>query len=651
MFRSLFAVFAFAGICTGVVSAQAHSSHSSHHHSSHSSHCHGHWQGLNNPGVFGLCTEHPACGSQLLLTDGSVMVFNFSTPNEGEVWRLTPDVYGSYVNGTWSKLASLPEHYRPFAFASAVLADGRVIVQGGAFDGPHYCIKNTDRGAIYDPVENRWHCLPPPPFFHDIVGNAQCVILEDGTYMVANALTRQAALLDLNTLTWIETGACTKWDVNSFEGWTLLPNGKVLTVDTTGVHAPDTIISTNVRDVGHFHAKPANGPFVTNRAPRCHIEGHAALAKPDHDACCNHLHDLRNSIGVCYRSEKCGSDEIVENMFRADALAVIEISDKPVPYVSKGGDGRPFSCMISKEDGESLVHAMKHHKHLKLTIKQPDAEVRVNYAELYDPKTGTWHCAGHGNTIVPLWDPESKEMGPAVLRPDGTVFCTGAFPGYTAIYCSKGNKWSRGPRFPYVPGEGQLNCAETGAALLPNGNVLVAAYPHPHPHVHIFEFDGHELHPEPTVPHAKKMFGGYMLVLPTGQIMMTDALTTDVQIYTSGNTNYDPDWAPEICEHPEKVRSGKSYKIEGIRFNGMSQGAMYGANYQSATNYPLVRITNEKAGYVYYCRTHNHSYMGVASCKKVHTYFHVPCNIPPGRYTLEVVANGIPSKPKYIHVK
>ena len=95
----------------------------------------------------------------------------------------------------------------------------------------------------------------------------------------------------------------------------------------------------------------------------------------------------------------------------------------------------------------------------------------------------------------------------------------------------------------------------------------------------------------------------------------------------------------------------KTYKIKGIRFNGMSQGAMFGDDYQSATNYPLVRITHIKSGKVYYCRTHDHSYMGVASDKKVYTFFDVPDNLKEGKYNLEVVANGIPSKPLRISVK
>jgi hypothetical protein len=48
--------------------------------------------------------------------------------------------------------------------------------------------------------------------------------------MLADALTRDTALLDARTLTWTPTGT-NKFDVHDEEGWTLLPNKKVLTVD------------------------------------------------------------------------------------------------------------------------------------------------------------------------------------------------------------------------------------------------------------------------------------------------------------------------------------------------------------------------------------------------------------------------------------
>ncbi len=78
---------------------------------------------------------------------------------------------------------------------------------------------------------------------------------------------------------------------------------------------------------------------------------------------------------------------------------------------------------------------------------------------------------------------------------------------------------------------------------------------------------------------------------------------------------------------------------------------MYGDDVQNATNYPLIRVTNNSTGVVTYWRTHNHSTMAVATGSTlVFTYFDVPPNTPVGYYNLEVVANGIASAPYLLHV-
>src|SRR5438132_1103469 len=76
-------------------------------------------------------------------------------------------------------------------------------------------------------------------------------------------------------------------------------------------------------------------------------------------------------------------------------------------------------------------------------------------SEIYNPSSATWTSAG--GTIMQLWDScggadlASYEVGPAVLRPDGTVFATGANtcgPGHTAIYNSHSGTWTAGTDFP-----------------------------------------------------------------------------------------------------------------------------------------------------------------------------------------------------------
>jgi len=83
-------------------------------------------------------------GINLLLTDGTVLVQNVGAR---DWWRLTPDITGSYVNGTWSSAGSTQVGYAPEYFASSVLADGRMVMIGGEYNLGASAF--TDLGAIY----------------------------------------------------------------------------------------------------------------------------------------------------------------------------------------------------------------------------------------------------------------------------------------------------------------------------------------------------------------------------------------------------------------------------------------------------------------------------------------------------------------------
>ena len=109
--------------------------------------------------------------------------------------------------------------------------------------------------------------------------------------------------------------------------------------------------------------------------------------------------------------------------------------------------------------------------------------------------------------------------------------------------------------------------------------------------------------------------------------------------------------APAITAFPTSVTRGSSYQVSGTQFNGLSRANSFGDEDDSATNYPLVRITNNATGHVFYARTHDHSSMGVATGSAiVSTHFDVSANTETGASTLVVVANGIPSPPVSISV-
>ncbi len=447
-------------------------------------------------------------GTLLLMMDGTVLAQDQGNgAGTGNWWKLTPDNTGSYVNGTWSQIASMPSGYGPQFYASQVLPNGQLIINGGEYNGAGGVW--TTKGALYDPPTDKWVSVAPPTGWSTI-GDAQSVILPDGTYMLANCCTTQEATLDLKTMKWTPTGTG-KNDINDEEGWTLLPSGQVLTVD-----ANDT-----------------------------------------------------------------------------------------------------------KDD---------------------------KYTEIWT--SGTWSKLG--DTVQELPDlntgTNSHEMGPQVLRPDGTVFAVGA-TGHNGIYTIATNTWSAGPDFPQSGGT-YLDAADGPGVLLPDGNVLVPASPgvFNNPST-FFEFDGTKLNTVPNTPNAKNVSSWQirLLVLPTGEVLQADG-SKDIEVYTPKGSPASGT-IPMIKHIKKKLTPGKNYTISGIGLNGVSQANYYGDDYQAATNWPVVRITNTATGHVFYTRTTNPSSMAVANPALVTATVAIPAGIETGPSKLEVVANGVASAPKSVTVK
>jgi len=449
----------------------------------------GQWTRVNTP-------PQAAFGHALLLTDGSVLAItgNYRAPT-GRWFRLIPDSTGSYVNGTWVGAGILPTGYNPLYFASAVLPSGNVIIMGGEYNAG--VSAETTLGAMYYARTNRWTSVAAPPGW-TTVGDADSIVLPNGKFMLADCCSRNEAIANISAsgVTWTPTGTG-KADANSEEGWLLLPNGNVLTVDATNFD--------------------------------------------------------------------------------------------------------------------------------------------VKHSEIYNPTTGKWVSAG--STVVQLEDSSYHELGPMVLRPDGTVIAAGATTN-NAIYTISTGKWTVAPKF-----GGALDVADGPAALLPDGNVLFDASPGVFNNgSKFFEWDGAAFNPVPGVPDSaiEPSFAGNMLVLPTGQILFTDG-SSDVEIYTSAGSPC-TGCAPSITSVDSTLARGSlNNVIRGMQLNGLSQGGAYGDDAQAATNYPLVRVT-DSTGVVVYCRTHNFSTMGVATGSRiVSAQFDVPSGVATGSATLEVVANGIAS--------
>jgi len=222
----------------------------------------GSWHPLNNQPSFNV-------DAMLLLTDGSVMCHEYRTPN----WhKLVPDKDSDYANGTWHTLSSMPNNVpagqngpanAPLYFASAVLRDGTVFCAGGELNGPINADVEVLAAELYDPVADVWTPIATPTGWTQI-GDASSCVLPDGRVLLGNdngnSFPSATAIWDPESRTWSAGG--NSLDLNSEEGWTLLPDATVLAVQCSSIpNAQKYIIATNQWvSAGNIGATLPGGP-------------------------------------------------------------------------------------------------------------------------------------------------------------------------------------------------------------------------------------------------------------------------------------------------------------------------------------------------------------------------------------------------------
>ena len=272
-------------------------------------------------------------------------------------------------------------------------------------------------------------------------------------------------------------------------------------------------------------------------------------------------------------------------------------------------------------------------------------------SERYRPTTNTW--TADANVPVALYDDFGFETGGAVLLPDGRAIHLGA-TGNTAYYTPplSGNvgSWVAGPSLP--AGQGT---PDAPLAMMHNGKILCATAPLPvsgavfSTPTSFYELDTNTN----SFTQVGAPTGGFtvnevsyawtFLCLPDGGVMCARLGSTRYWIYYTGG-GLGPLAAGKPTISSVTREASGAYRLLGTQFNGISQGASYGDDWQMNTNYPIVRLTSALNANVHYCRTFDWSSTGVQTgSARVSTLMTVPSSVPYGVYSLFVTANGIAS--------
>lgn len=188
----------------------------------------------------------------LLLSDGTVMAADSGTSSAW--YRLTPDLHGSYVNGTWTRLAAM--HDTRLYYSSCVLKDGRVLVAGGEYG------TGVAKSEIYNPLSNTWTQIVVPKSLLDPtkdspqVGEKQgfydspCKILPNGNVLVAPVgaiVTGGSLIYNIVSGSWTSGPKFFRvgYPDQAEASWVKLPDDSILTIDPSTLHSERYIPAQN----------------------------------------------------------------------------------------------------------------------------------------------------------------------------------------------------------------------------------------------------------------------------------------------------------------------------------------------------------------------------------------------------------------------
>ena len=172
----------------------------------------------------------------LLLSDGSVMAGDAGGTAK-DWYRLTPDSHGSYVNGTWTQLASMHDG-RDF-YPSQVLTNGDVFVAGGEAGG------GANSAEVYDPQLNNWLLCPGTGA---LFSDSPSEILPDGNVLlspVGPPISGQTMIYNPNVNSWIPGPMLYRGGDQDEASWVKLADGSILTIDPFGTNSERYVPSLN----------------------------------------------------------------------------------------------------------------------------------------------------------------------------------------------------------------------------------------------------------------------------------------------------------------------------------------------------------------------------------------------------------------------
>jgi hypothetical protein len=610
-------------------------------------------------------------GIQIMVqaTDGSILVQAY----DGQTWmKLTPDAKGSYINGTWSTLASEP--VARLYFASQVLTDGRLFVAGGEYSGPGLLPNWSNTGEIYDPLANAWSLITPYPnqpncpFIYYVSGNttsgsAQITGiypytsgLTVGEQVFGNGIPFPATIVSVDSPTQITISSDASQTVTAsvitFDQYyqltgclgddpsALLSRGKILVGDLINAN-------TYIYNVASNSWSPSGTKVYPDSSDE---EGWTRTSKGTIVA-----YDLFQSIATngSYAENYNPKTGIWRSISPSDGTA-----EGTIPQLSSVNLGFELGPSLRLQDGRVLEIGATQH------------------TALYNPIWNTWTAGPDiSGTLNGIASPFGADDAPGAILPNGHVIF--AADAGASQFTSSGNITAGSPVITGIPSTAlfQVFWSVNGPGI-PSGAYIASVdsasqvtistpatattssdaiswggtFSNP---TELFEFDPvmntiqqiTSALPDGNLPFE----GSYptrMLILPTGQLLFSDS-SSQLWVYTSEDAA-NPFLRPFIT-NVNYLGHGK-FRLRGLQLDGQSSGAAYGDDDQMDSNYPIIRMLDSH-GDVLYARTSNWSKIAVGEDGIETVDFTPNPEVTPGNYRLIVSGAGISSFPFPIEIK
>lgn len=608
-------------------------------------------------------------GVQLMIqgTDGSILVQAY----DGQSWmKLTPDANGSFINGTWTMLASepVPRLY----FASQILPDGRLFVAGGEYSGPGLLPNWSNTGEIYDPLSNSWSLIAPYPnqpncpYIYYVSGNTKSgshkitsiypytTGLFVGEEVFGSGIPYPATIVSIDSATQITISAPATQTTTAntilfnyyFELTGCLGDDPSILLSSKNILVGDLINSNT-----YIYDSASNAWSLSGTKVYPDSSDEEGWTRTSGGTIVNY--DLFQSIATngSYAEKYNPKTGLWTGISPSDGTA-----KGTIPQLSSITLGYELGPSLRVQDGRVLeIGATQHNA-------------------FYNPATNTWVPGPDTiGTLNGIPSPFGADDAPGAILPDGHVIF--AADAGASTFTSSGNiktgsfvikdipstailqvYWSvygtgipGGAYIVSVDSPSQVTISSPATANI-NGDAISWGGTFSNP-TELFDFDplAGKIS-QITSPDGNLAYeGSYptrMLILPTGQLLFSDS-SSQLWVYTSSGV-------PNLLLQPFitniSYQGGGRFQLSGFQLDGQSAGAAYGDDDQMDSNYPIIRMVNA-SGNVFYARTSDWSKIAVGGGTGVETVeFTLNPGITPGDYAVIVSGAGISSLPVSIRI-